>query len=196
MTVQTDGATKVYRSGKNILKHAIHETAKNGVTFVGREDGTILVNGTATATVLYQITYKFPIKAGVTYTLSGCEGGSNKKYRLYGSESGIISLYNTSEPATAVAESDGVINVNFQVFQGATVTDLVIKPQLEIGSVATPYEQHRETEEFAPNEAIPSLDGVNTIWADSGDVTVTGRADPVAIIDKLTNAIVALGGTV
>ena len=47
---------------------------------------------------------------------------------------------------------------------------------------------------FAPGEAIPALAGINTLWADTGNITVTGRADPNAVIadiyEKL-NAVLA-----
>ena len=51
------------------------------------------------------------------------------------------------------------------------------------------------TVQLTPQEILALL-GVNTIYSDTGDTTVTGRADPTAVIEKLTNAIVALGGTV
>ena len=38
--------------------------------------------------------------------------------------------------------------------------------------------------------------GENTFQSSTGDTTVTGRADPIAIINKLTNAITSLGGDV
>lgn len=43
---------------------------------------------------------------------------------------------------------------------------------------------------------IHAFPGVNALISDCGDTAVSGRADPVAIIDKLTNAIIALGGNV
>ena len=49
---------------------------------------------------------------------------------------------------------------------------------------------------FELGEPIPALSGVNTLWADTGDITVQGKSDPVAIINKLTNAIIATGGNV
>ncbi len=67
--------------------------------------------------------------------------------------------------------------------------------QCEAGNTATAFEPYI-AETFNPGETIPALPGVNTIWAEKGEVTVAGRADPVAIINKLTNAIIALGGNV
>ena len=45
-------------------------------------------------------------------------------------------------------------------------------------------------------QEILGLAGENTFHSDTGDTTVTGRADPTAIINKLTNAIVALGANI
>ena len=49
---------------------------------------------------------------------------------------------------------------------------------------------------FAPAEEIPALSGVNVLYADAGEITVAGRSDPAAMIEKLTNAVAALGGNV
>ena len=69
------------------------------------------------------------------------------------------------------------------------------KLQLEVGSTANAYEPYKGGA-FASGEPIPAIPGVNTIYADKGNVTVTGKADPVAIINKLTDAILSLGGNV
>ena len=46
------------------------------------------------------------------------------------------------------------------------------------------------------SQEILALSGANTIYSDTGDTTVSGKADPSAVIEKLTNAIIALGGNV
>ena len=47
---------------------------------------------------------------------------------------------------------------------------------------------------------VAAVKGANTVFAYSGDqaveITVAGRSDPVAIIEKLTNAVISLGGNV
>ena len=96
--------------------------------------------------------------------------------------------------------------------------------QLEVGSSGTSYEPYR-SEEFTIDlgqtvyggsynwqtgvltdqdgvvtqveaQRIPALSGTNTIYSDTGDTTVTGRADPTAVIEKLKSAIIALGGNI
>ena len=41
-------------------------------------------------------------------------------------------------------------------------------------------------------QEIHALSGVNTIYADTGDTTVSGRADPISVINKLAERIAAL----
>lgn len=45
-------------------------------------------------------------------------------------------------------------------------------------------------------QEILALGGVNTLHSDTGDTEVTGKADLTAIINKLTNAILSLGGNI
>lgn len=49
--------------------------------------------------------------------------------------------------------------------------------QLEYSGAATAYEPYAG-ESFAPGETVPALPGINTLWAESGVITVTGRTDP------------------
>lgn len=68
--------------------------------------------------------------------------------------------------------------------------------QIEVGNTATAYEPYNGEElGFTSNEdgivkaTVPALPGVNTFINEIDGMTVTGRADPVAIINKLTNAM-------
>lgn len=51
------------------------------------------------------------------------------------------------------------------------------------------------TIQLTPQE-IPALGGVNTLYAEAGDVTVSGRISPVWMNEQLKSAIIALGGNV
>lgn len=189
LTVQAQDATKIYRCGKNLLKPWVRKETRNGVTFEVYEDGTVVANGTATATAMMNIAQETYVREGGTYTLSGCKGGSPTTYQINTHAGNAIDLYNASGAPTKIATGSGFAATRLYVYAGYTASNLVIQPQLEVGSAATDYEPYRETDEFAPGEPIPVLDGVNTFWADSGAVTVTGKADPVALLEKLTQAI-------
>lgn len=49
---------------------------------------------------------------------------------------------------------------------------------------------------FEKGEQVLALDGVNTIWADNGEITVSGREDLYAKVKRLENAILAMGANV
>jgi hypothetical protein len=49
--------------------------------------------------------------------------------------------------------------------------------------------------QLTPQE-VKALAGVNTIYSDTGDTIVTGKANPAAESEKLKNAILAMGGNV
>lgn len=68
-----------------------------------------------------------------------------------------------------------------------------------LGDIQVCYPIEPTTVQLTPTE-ITSLFGDNVLWADSGDVSVTYRADLKTYIDNrietLTNAIISLGGNV
>ena len=72
----------------------------------------------------------------------------------------------------------------------------IVKMQLEVGSVATAFEPYKTKATCVSGESVPAVAGINTLMADKGTFTVTGKADPVAIINKLTNAVLAMGSNV
>lgn len=94
-----------------------------------------------------------------------------------------------------VFEVKGDVGEEWVLWTNASYIALLESVQIELGTVATDHEQyHGET--FSVLETVPALQGVNHIFADVGEVTVTGKADPTAIIENLTKAIASLGGNV
>lgn len=51
------------------------------------------------------------------------------------------------------------------------------------------------TVQLTPREVL-ALSGENVLFSDTGDTAVTGRADLAAVMEKLQNAIISLGGNV
>ncbi|MDE7098772.1 MAG: pyocin knob domain-containing protein [Ruminococcus sp.] len=76
-------STLGYQS-KNLLKNTAVTQTKNGVTFTVNGDGSVVVNGTATANALFTL-QNINLTVGRKYTLSGCpSGGSSTTFKLYG----------------------------------------------------------------------------------------------------------------
>lgn len=61
-------------------------------------------------------------------------------------------------------------------------------------NIENEFESEGYTQPIA--RSIPALSGVNCLYSDCGNTQVSGREDPKSKIDKLTNAIIALGGNV
>ena len=128
------------------------------VTFTNNGDGTITANGTASGgnAAINIYTNNLNLKAG-TYVLSGCpNGGSSEKYYIATNILG-ASVYDYGEGVVINAPSD-VTNKSIwiNVVNGQSVSNLVFKPQLEIGSEVTP---------FTPYAAIANED-IGEGWID------------------------------
>lgn len=196
LSVQTDGtAPKITRCGKNLLPYPYKETTltRGGITFTDHGDGTITANGTATFDAWFAITDTYQSSAELGWCIeSGCPaGGSADTYYIVN----VVTGHRDVGSGYAFKYDNKHQRWQIVIKKGVTVNNLVFKPQIEVGRTITEYEPYY-AEEFSVGEAIPAREGVNVLWADSGEITVTGKADPTAVIEKLTNAIIALGGNI
>lgn len=129
-------------SSKNLLPYSKFKPTQtiNGITFTNNGDGSITLNGTATAEAIFaciEETKAVSLKVG-TYTLSG---GLNSSIYLQGKvvENDIFSIFNKNEKSTFTFNYDFSFRFNIRVSSGTVCENVVIKPQLEIGTTATEY---------------------------------------------------------
>ena len=149
----------------NLIEYPYMETTKttNGITFTDNGDGTITVNGTATANAMFNIISNATkvwegIQAGETYTLS-LETDSNYN----GSTSGITYALNYYPLGASGASYNGWMGVAvgasitakcpadiagirsyIYISSGKTFNNIVLKPKLEKGTEATGYEPYNK----------------------------------------------------
>lgn len=125
-------------SGKNLLPYPYYQTTKteNGITFTDNGDGSITVNGTATADTWFILQSYAPLNG--EYTLSGCKNGSKTTYILGLGSSDSADVGN-GVTATITAKA----NIFIRVYNGAVLDNVIFKPQLELGTNATEYEPYR-----------------------------------------------------
>ena len=142
------GYIGIEQSGKNKLpNNAIIQTI-TGVTFTLNNDGTIIVNGTATATATYRIYKVINPKDKSNLILSGCpSGGSNTTYDLK------IELYTNETWKAAKYDYGNGINlgdlseytsslVSISIRKGYAANNLIFKPMLsEQGGTYEPYHE-------------------------------------------------------
>jgi hypothetical protein len=201
----------VRRCGKNLLNPNGGSSSGKGLTFTNNGNGSFTVKGTATAAASFGLTKlstnPMYLHEGVTYTQSVIV--------LAGSMTGV---------AVAPSVEDGSGNVTWNYFSnnetktpekhykfrgyevyvenGRTV-DLTFKVQLKVGSLATGFETYKEAAEYIPfsDGTVSGLTSVSpnmTILTDTEGAIVECEynRDTNKVIEKLTNAIIALGGTV
>ena len=177
--------------GKNLLKYPYANTTKtiNGITFTDNGDGTVTANGTATANAAFLIDRNFGFEKEGNYFLSGCPsgGGLNSFYiNWYQNHTGVTKKNYNDYGSSIIIPYQHIFSENnslaISIIAGATVENLVFRPQLELGDTATAYEPyHGSTTTITPDSnpyTIPNdirqVDGLNNISVSAGTLSMTG----------------------
>lgn len=185
LAVQTqEGAATITRAGKNLLPDSWRTDASGATILLDVPPGQYCIHGEFDTTSERYVYLEKSTDGGQTWTVTGVGDNGTGGYIFAGTTSRKVVFTVTDDPSEMRRIWTRIGDIPY-----------ILTLQLESGSVATAYEPYRGAE-FSPGETIPALSGINTLWADSGEITVTGRADPTAVIEKLTNAIIALGGNI
>lgn len=193
----------IYQYGKNLIPYPYYSAngvTTNGITYTINSDGTVTANGTATANsdfYLFLDRYNlFPVN-GKQITLSGCpSGGSTSTY--YVAISGANTYVDIGSGRSQLMPHD-CHAIYLRIQKGTTVNNLVFKPQIEIGTTATEYEQY-----IAPItadgtiEAITSIYPTTTFTSDTPGVLfdVEYNRDINKAFAELQQALISMGGNV
>lgn len=139
---------------KNLLQNTAASTEMNGITFTVNEDGSVTVDGTATASAYLAINADLDafMRIGESYVLSGCpEGGSVNGYRLQLWYNGIGAAgYDIGEGVTIIPDENiTTANVAVYINSGVTVDDLTFYPMIRLADISDDtYEEYGKTEGF------------------------------------------------
>ena len=158
-------------TGRNLIPFPYYDDTKtvNGVTFTVNDDGSVTVNGTATSqTNFYFVSSSNPILAfpiGTVLSLAGCPSGGNGRTFFLN----LLSVDYT-EGITEIGNGGTLTTTKksyylyFRMVQGVTLTNAVIRPMLNYGSSALPYEPYISNE-ISLDTAIelPAWDSINPI---------------------------------
>lgn len=197
VTGSFEGALEVSVCGKNLYDSSKYPL-EDGY-YISKANGGEAGYGTHTE---YCATLEYiPVAhlQGMKINLNHVPGGNNPGMMFYREDKSYMS--GTGGKGDNITVPDKAEYMRFTTY--ITKKD---KAQIEIGSVATDHEPYVFSDGVAADTGelpviINAHKGVNTIWAiDKGGtnlpvtITVTGKADPVAVIEDLTNAIISLGG--
>lgn len=143
------------REGYNLLENTAVTQTINGITFTVNDNGTVTVNGTATAQAVLKINQTLILENG-NYKLNGCpEEGSSSTYRFR--------LFRTNTNAVPDIGSGAFFeiteNIKFNyldiaIEEGTKISNLVFKPMIVKGTEEKLYE---------PYGAMPSPDYPSTV---------------------------------
>lgn len=133
---------RIVSTGRNLIPYPYSDgtTTRAGVTFTVNSDGSIMVNGTATASLGYMI-FKGNAPLLGTFTLSGCVGGSFSTYYIQPYIDGVAQNAQFNKAVT-YNWNGSLIFLRFFVMVGTTFNNLLLKPMLNYGSSAVPYEPY------------------------------------------------------
>ena len=131
--------------GKNLIPTMDEPLSANGITCTVNVDGSITLDGTATANTYINFPHMM-IEAG-TYTLSSGSAiptGIGLSLREANNQStNLLRVSNGQSAATGTIAYNGDAYVYISINSGTTVSNLTIYPQLEEGSEATAYEPYQ-----------------------------------------------------
>lgn len=165
---------------KNLIPHSYTNKTINGITYTVDKDGIVTANGTATGQA-YFVLYQGFLPFG-TYSLSGCPKGSgaiiyfaNDDYSIYKTETGSgLVLSVTKQERYTIA-----ISIN----NGTTVSNIVFKPQLELGATATEYTPFVDIENASTNllpidtyDKSKTINGITFTLNDDNSLYIKGTA--------------------
>ena len=185
--------------GKNLIPATEISQTVNGITFTSLGDGTITMNGTSTATASITIPFQSSLHSG-TYTLSFNNSealGNNNVYALVrddlGSFENFILYANVQNATRTTTINQDKTNIMLIVLIGTTLNSFTIRPQLEVGSVATPYEPYIEPQTvtvpytFAKSDTLTLKDGTVKVNISGEETDITATEAGQVLLKLYTN---------
>lgn len=193
------------RSGKNLLNFNGFATKEiSGVTITNNNDGSITLNGTATATISIRLSNQM----NKTLTAGNYYFSSNSKGSVSGAFTTFMFGNNDAEDikfATITEENKGFsTSIDYKKYwlwlyinSGITFTNYIMKPQLEAGTVKTDWELYgaspspdypSEVESCGDNINIFDGDNANKFKAffDSNKTEITSSGESMCTYIKIT----------
>ena len=155
--------------GRNLIPYPLTDRTTNGITYTVQSDGSVLANGTASAenNAYYNFAYKTLKLGDTSYTLS-CEGLPKSVYVYVYDETigkAVANVSDTPVTKTFVGDSTHTYSLSINVGKGTSVSDLAIKPILEMGIIAHAYEPISESNVNLKDaiDKVPASQGRNLI---------------------------------
>lgn len=139
----------VERCGENLIKFPYFTSAanRNGLVITSQQDGSITVDGTATADTWHAINFALEkrLPMNTPLSLSGCPAGGSTRNSYY------IGLYLGGKWFSDIGTGNTYIKfttreissrVEVSILKGTVCNDLTFYPKIEVGTTITPYSKY------------------------------------------------------
>ena len=151
VSVGNDGNVTVMVSGKNILENKATAKTMNGVEFAINADGSITLNGTASADVLITINKAvYGVVPGKSYTISGCPNVNGKRNLYFAQHNDAGAIANTYAFDVGLGATAKILPeckylwVGFYAAAGTVFSGNTIYPMIRLASVTdATYESYK-----------------------------------------------------
>ena len=148
---------------KNLLPNNAVSQTMNGITFTVNSDGSVTVNGTASAYTQFDLNSGIEYKEG-KYALNGCpSGGGSNTYVIWVRNLAItVGVTDGGNGATLNVTNGDTFKASIVVYSGATVNSLTFYPMLRPASIQddtyVPYSMtNREMTPYVQSISNPNL---------------------------------------
>ena len=134
---------KLTRVGKNLLPNTATTKTENGVTFTINSDGSVTVNGTATATAFCAIG-SVDFKANTKYVLTAGKSVSGAYVKI-----DTVNIIASSGIAEYTPSADATYSVTLRIGGGTTWTNVTFYPMIRLASVTDATYEPYQGETFS-----------------------------------------------
>lgn len=138
----------VERCGENLVKYSYSSSSasRNGLVITSQQDGSIVVNGTATADTWFPFSWGIEkrLPMNTPMTLSGCPaGGSSQSYYigLYLGGKWFADMGNGNTDVKFTTR-EIASRVEVSIIKGTVCNNLTFYPKIEVGTTITPYSKY------------------------------------------------------
>lgn len=168
----------VERCGENLVKfpYSTSSANKNGLVITSQQDGSITVDGTATADTWYTveagIEKRLPINTPMA--LSGCPAGGSTKSYFLGLFLGKKWFPDSGNGNTDIkfTTREFASRVQVTIAKGTVCNNLTFYPKIEVGTTITPYSKYQGSTNTL---TLPETVYGGEVDARTGEGTITKR---------------------
>ena len=178
---------EVKNTGKNLLNLPDGTYTHNGITAV-ISNGIITINGTSTATSFLTIPINLELESNFSISLNNTAMGDSLtevRLQISGSDFRSVSLSVANNKRENISIYGTYTSFLIMISSGVTITNGIIKPQVELGDITTDYEPYQSSSSlFVLDQPLRSLpNGVKDIAYIKNNILYVDRKVGTVVLD-------------